>query len=250
MREEIGGGGAVDEMSGWKEEIIKNCHLWIESLPEDATFLEPKEAPDLYSFYEQLCVLKSELKKNARRTHETFSQFGDYLEEFQEILGTLRQRLDALSVEKESTQIVSRQKLFLQVVEIYERLRRFSKKLREAETPQQTKSEPPCAGFRERIIWRLMHRQESQPVDSGYGNLIEGFFLALSHFTDFLTGEDISRVSTKGEVFNPSYMIAVGIMPTDAAAPDMGFEEIEGGYMHGEQVLKPAKVTVTKRRGS
>ena len=245
MREKVGG-GCMDELSGWKEEIIKNCRLWIESLPEDSAFPEPEEEPDLYSFYEQLCVLKSEFKKNSRRTHETFSQLGDHLEGFQDVLGSLRQRLDALSIEKESTEILNRQRLFLQVVEIYERLRRFGDKLKETEGPPQADSESSGTGLRHWIMERLARKEEVPLV--GSGAVTEGFFLALSHFEDFLAGEGISRISTTGKAFDPSLMIAMGTVAVDADTPDMVFEEIEGGYMYDERVLKLAKVTVTKRK--
>jgi molecular chaperone GrpE (heat shock protein) len=43
-------------------------------------------------------------------------------------------------------------------------------------------------------------------------------------------------------------MIAVGTVETDAFPPNTVWEEISGGYLYGEHVLKLAKVTVTKRK--
>jgi molecular chaperone GrpE (heat shock protein) len=35
---------------------------------------------------------------------------------------------------------------------------------------------------------------------------------------------------------------------TDDVPPDVVYEEISGGYLYGERILKLAKVTVTKRK--
>jgi molecular chaperone GrpE (heat shock protein) len=43
-------------------------------------------------------------------------------------------------------------------------------------------------------------------------------------------------------------MQALAVVETDTALPDTVIEEIEGGYLYGEQVLKLARVTVAKER--
>lgn len=235
-----------EEMFSWKDEIAGNCRLWIENLREMPNVSVTDDEPDLYSFYEQLCILRSEFRKNSRRSHETFSQFGDHLQEFQTVLGSLSQRLDILSQERDSTEILARQRVLLRMVEIFERLRWFGKKLEEIRTVPREATEGFMPVFRERIKRLFAGRQK---VRSGIlDSISEGFFLALAHFEEFLAGEGVARIKATGTAFDPSVMIAVGTVETDAFPPNTVWEEISGGYLYGEHVLKLAKVTVTKRK--
>jgi len=117
------------------DEILDNCRSWLENIQVEPILAETEEQPDLHSFYEELCVLRSEFRKNSRRSHETFFQFGEHLGEFQGIMKSMGQRLDNLSKEQESAEALARQEILLQIAEIHERLRRFDEKLREMNSP-------------------------------------------------------------------------------------------------------------------
>ena len=239
-----------EEMPPWQDDIMRNCRLWTEGLREmagPAAEEEPEEAPDLYSFYEELCVLRNEFRKNARRSHEVFSQFGESLGGFQDVLGSLTQRQDVLSREQGSAEVLARQGHFLQIVELYERLRRFGEKLEETKAPRGPDAATSRTAFLDRIKARLGGKGKSP--DAVRAGIIEGFSLIVSHFEGFLAGEGISRIETVGRPFDPSVMLAVGIVETNTSAPDTVDEEIEGGYVYGEYVLKLAKVTVAKEKG-
>ncbi|MDO8721428.1 MAG: hypothetical protein Q7J31_04280, partial [Syntrophales bacterium] len=122
---------------GFSDEIARNCRRWLEDLQEMPSVSVTDEEPDLYSFFEQLCILRSEFRKNSRRSHETFGQFGDHLGEFQSVLDVLTQRLEIIAKEQDSAEFLSRQGLLLQMVELFERLRWFGEKLEEIPaTPQ------------------------------------------------------------------------------------------------------------------
>lgn len=259
----------------WQDKILDNCLDWLENLQEEPVLTEAEEQPDLYSFYEELCVLRSEFRKNSRRSHETFLQFGEHLGNFQGVMTSLAQRLDNLTKEQESTEAIARQGILLQIVEIHERMRRFDEKLKEMNAPP-----PPAAarpGLWERILGFLgtpcgkmspnpgdmgAQKERNKHVDQadrqakwdirGHDaascSLIEGFFLTMSHFDEFLARAGVSRTPTAGFPFDPSVMMAVGAVATDACPPHTVVEEISGGYLYGDHVLKLAKVTVSKQK--
>lgn len=233
-----------EDVSLWKDEVIKNCRLWIENIREMPVIHEIEEEPDLYSFYEQLCVLRNEFRKNSRRSHETFSQFGEHLEEFQNVLDTMAQRLYTLDRGDEDTKTLAQQKLFLQMVELYERLRRFGEKLKHIRILPKSTTEVSRPGLLDRI--GLIFTNKEVPEDSISNSIIEGFSMTLSHFEEFLAREGVSRIDVVGEFFDPSVMIAVGTIEGNDSPADTVFEEIEGGYLYKEAVLKFAKVIVIK----
>lgn len=235
-----------EEMFPWEDEIVGNCRLWIENLKDLPDVFVTEEEPDLYSFYEQLCVLRSEFRKNSRRSHETFSQFGNHLQEFQAVLASLSQRLDTLSQERDSTEILARQRVLVQMVELFERLRWLGKKLEEIPATPRHATEVFMPVFWKRIKRFFAGKQKAPGGTTD--SLREGFSLILAHFEEFLSSEGVSRIIATGTAFDPTVMIAVGTVETDACPPNTVFEEISGGYLYGKHVLKLAKVTVTKRK--
>ncbi|OPY61042.1 MAG: heat shock protein GrpE [Syntrophorhabdaceae bacterium PtaU1.Bin034] len=251
MHEEIGNG---DGISPWKDEILANCREWIEDIRSETELPavdQDGQAPDLYSFYQELCVLRSEFRKNARRSHEVFSRFGESLDGFQDTVGSLTKRLDLLSEERTSAEILAHQGLFLRLVELHERLRRVGDELQKT-TPVHRHG-PASRTDRTIIsgaIKRLLRSKEKGPAedDEPLQAAIEGFSLVLSHFEELLNHEGVSRIESLGKRFDPSLMVAVGVVETDVMDPDTVCEEIEGGYTHEGRVLKFAKVTVAKEK--
>lgn len=237
-------GKAGDEIPSWKHDIMDNCRLWLSRLHEMSDVSGAKENdPDLYSFYEELCVLRNEFRKNARRSHELFSRFGEHLEEFQDVLDSLMQRTDRLSQIQDNTEILARQELLLQMAELYERLRIFGEKLEGLGVPEATR---PSLGTR---IKGFFAGQQPVPAAGGVPqSMRDGFSLILSHFQGFLAAAGVSRIEAAGEPFDPAVMVAVGTVDTDDYPPDFVCEEISGGYLYRERVLTLAKVVVAKRK--
>jgi hypothetical protein len=157
---------------------MDKCRLWLSRLREapDVSGVEEND-PDLYSFYEELCVLRNEFRKNARRSHELFSRFGEHLEEFQGVLDSLMQRTDRLSQNQDSTEILARQELLLQMAELYERLRIFGEKLKGLGIPDATRP-----SLRARIKGILAGQPPAMAAGNVSQNMRDGFSLILSHF--------------------------------------------------------------------
>jgi molecular chaperone GrpE len=235
-----------EETFSWKDEIAGNFRLWIENLEKMPSVSVRSEEPDLYSFYEQLCILRSEFRKNSRRSHETFNQFAEHLEEFQVVIDSLAKRLERIGTEQDSTEFLARQGLFVQMVELFERLWWLGEKLKENGATSQRDRTVFGLNFLERIKGLFAGRQK--PPGGIPDSIREGYFLILSHFEEFLTSEGVTRIKATGMAFDPTVMIALGTVETDACPPNTIFEEISGGYRYGEHILKLAKVTVTKRK--
>ncbi|PIV01095.1 MAG: nucleotide exchange factor GrpE [Syntrophobacterales bacterium CG03_land_8_20_14_0_80_58_14] len=259
----------------WQDKILDNCLSWLEDLQEEPVLAETEEQPDLYSFYEELCVLRNEFRKNSRRSHETFLQFGEHLGDFKGVMTSLAQRLDNLTKEQENTEFIARQGILLQIVEIHERMRRFDEKLKEMNAPPPRGHLAARPGLWERMLGRgkvsprdkgkwkdhkkqigqvnQADRQEKQDMwghdaASCSHSVMDGFFLAMSHFDEFLAGEGVRCTPTTGAPFDPAVMIAVGVVATDTCPPHTVVEEISGGYLYGDHVLKLAKVTISKQK--
>ncbi|MEI6125513.1 MAG: nucleotide exchange factor GrpE [Pseudomonadota bacterium] len=224
----------------WKATLESNFRDWLHRLDEIPGDEESVDGPDLYSFYEELCVLRNEFGKNARRSHETFSRFGDSLASFQDVMQSLSARLERLARDEDAAGRLLNQELFLRIVEMYDRLNRLLLRL---DSPgADTESDTP--GMLKRI-WNVL-RGKTSPEDAPLGSLREGIAIVVSHFEALLDKEGISKIKTEGSLFNPLFMTAVGTVAADDHGPGMVVEEIAGGYLYGETILKLAAVTVSK----
>ena len=58
----------------------------------------------------------------------------------------------------------------------------------------------------------------------------------------------IKKIDTKGKKFDPNYHQAMSEIEDDKAEPGSIIQEIQAGYMLGERLLRPALVSVAKKR--
>ena len=58
----------------------------------------------------------------------------------------------------------------------------------------------------------------------------------------------IKKIDTKGEKFDPNYHQAMSEIEDDKAEPGSIIQEIQAGYMLGERLLRPALVSVAKKK--
>ena len=224
--------------------IEDNCKLWLEGLSDVPDSQVIDHEPDLYSFYEELCVLRNEFRKNARRSHETFSRFGEDLSDFQKVIHSLSLRLERLTKDENHIEMVSKQKLFLPIIDIYERLKRLESKL---EAHADKPDEAPSNVWRR--AWDKMKNAFSDVSKSPaaiQSSVREALSITLSHFEAILAEEGISRIETVGKCFDPSRMTAVEAIVSEGYPPNTIIEELSAGFMFRENVLKLANVTVSK----
>ena len=58
----------------------------------------------------------------------------------------------------------------------------------------------------------------------------------------------IKKIDTKGKKFDPNFHQAMSEIEDDKAEPGSIIQEIQAGYMLGERLLRPALVTVAKKK--
>lgn len=78
-------------------------------------------------------------------------------------------------------------------------------------------------------------------------SLITGLRLTLSQFHDVLAGEGLTAVPAAGEPFDPALHEAVTTVPAGDRPEGEVVTELQKGYRYGEELLRPARVTVATR---
>ena len=83
----------------------------------------------------------------------------------------------------------------------------------------------------------------------GGGNgksIVEGVEMVLQSMSDFLRSEGVTPLSTVGQVFDPQRHEAMDQVESAAHQPNTVVSEFHRGYLIGERMLRPARVTVAK----
>lgn len=76
--------------------------------------------------------------------------------------------------------------------------------------------------------------------------LVEGVTLVLKSLLDLLERQGVTRISAKGEPFDPAHHEAMAHVETTEHEPNRVVEEHQAGYRLNDRLLRPALVTVAK----
>lgn len=223
----VGQAGDDVKTDSWQEMVKEKAARWVEeisSLPE-AAYEEDQEA-DLYSFYEALCALRTEFRKSARRSHETFSRFGDAISEFGKTMEVIYSKVSDLEGERAAEDMLAKKERLLPLVELFERFRRLEGKLNAPPRPRL------FSGGR---AWK-----------EAWENFRSAFEIVCSHFEELLKREGVTAIDALNCAFDPRCMTAVSVQERNDLEPNTVVDEISKGYLCQGHILKPAEVKVSK----
>lgn len=219
-------------MENWKLEIETQFRAWVNRLDtEEPPVAEPAEerAPDLYSFFEALCVLRSDVHKSTRRSHDTFLRLGETLAGFEVTLTSLAERQAEERRQDQRLAQIERRAFLAPFAELLERLNRLEDRL---------KRSPDTGLLFSRRKWA-----------AAWSSLDQGFVLLREHFEQLLRAEGITSMATVGKSFDPTTMKAVAVEASNAVPHNTVVEELAAGYYHKGDVLKFAEVKIATRKG-
>jgi molecular chaperone GrpE (heat shock protein) len=219
-------------LDDWKQDISERMDEWLDRLngEEPADVAPPEEeTPDLYAFFEALCVLRSEVRKSTRRSHDTFVRFGESLTAFESTLQSLTERLGEERQQRDRLERIADRDLLAPFAQMLERLNRLEDRL----------DRPPDVGL-------LSARRRWADA---WSSLRQGFVLLREHYEMLLHEKGVVPMETVGRAFDPKTMKAVAVEESDTLAHNTVLEELAAGYLHKGDVLKFAEVKIAVRKG-
>lgn len=220
---------AAPGLDEWKCELRADFERWLDALDDipdaDDADGDDLEAPDLYSFYEQLAAATTEARKSNRRTAEAFSQWSETLSGFDRELRLLREQSARQPIAADGS--LSRS-WCLAFIEITDRLHRLAAAF--VLSPRRTL-------FGGDGRWAA--RWETQR---------QGYDILLSHVDALVAKAGVTRIQALHQPFDPATMSSVLAEP-DARWPHQTvIEEIAPGYLLRGELLRVAQVKVSTRK--
>jgi molecular chaperone GrpE len=221
--------GEHDALAGWKARLRSQFESWLETveeIPEASEEPASEDAPDLYSFYEELAALRAENRKGNRKSAEVFSQFGDSLGHFEGEVKRLREQLARLAPQG-GEQALPRPHC-LALVEMLDRWHRLRSAL------ERTPKSGVFAFLGPDRAWR-----------EAWENFRQGVSILLTHLEKLVEQAGVHPISALGQPFDPTRMVAVGTTPAGSGPANRVAEEMAAGYLWQGEVLRPAEVRIT-----
>src|SRR5271167_4728981 len=80
--------------------------------------------------------------------------------------------------------------------------------------------------------------------------ILDGVEMTVRALLDFLRGQGVTPIQSVGQSFDPNRHEAVDHVASQAHPPNTVVDEFHRGYLIGERVLRPARVSVAKGTGT
>ncbi|MFV1975373.1 MAG: nucleotide exchange factor GrpE [Candidatus Scalindua sp.] len=243
-----------DGLEAWKDGIEHDFKQWMDELTEIPEVKLPPDVPDIYSFYQELCVLRNEIRKGGRRNQDLLTRFGEGLSGFQQTLEEIQDGLCRKDNEKRGSGLEGNKPIFLPLVDILERMERLMERL-ESPPENEPSEERHASGWKARFI-RFLKKGPPTTSDNldnwvkAWNRLKEGFEITISHLDSLLKKEGVTRIETVGIDFDPALMTAVAVEYTEEHQEYLVLEEISSGFLFNNIVIKLAEVKISKKKES
>lgn len=220
----------MQHIEEWRQTLQDNINTWMEEFSsyEEIKATKQDNMLDLYGFYEELCVFKSEFRKSSRRNQDVFSTFGDALSGFETVIKDLSAKMLESEKQRDVEDILEKKKVLLPLVEMLERTRRILYKL----------ESPPGTGF-------FVSGKEWKKA---WSNMKEGITILLTHFEELIKKQGIEEIEAYGKLFDPYLMTAVEVEEVDNTEPNKVLDVLSAGFYYRGDVLKLAEVKLSKTK--
>jgi molecular chaperone GrpE len=105
-------------------------------------------------------------------------------------------------------------------------------------------------GFLRDLLPIVDNLERAVEAASGGGNgksIVEGVELVLRSLLDFLKSHGVTPLDSTGQPFDPQRHEAVAQIKSNAHPPNTVIDEFHRGYLIGDRMLRPARVSVAAR---
>ena len=216
----------ADPESRWKEQALADFQVWltqVESLPENGPLAEEMSC-DLYSLLAEFLSLKKQIEIQNREQSKhirALKGFNTFSGQGSEILARLGQQIDRLDKMEADAREAGRTDALICFLDVRDTLVRGGGAV------------AGKTGFFS--SGRKQHK-----------NLVQGYEMALRKLDQALATLETFPIDTRDCEFDPAVMTAVETRPAGTGRPGMVVDEVSGGFIRKDRLIRPAQVIVSK----
>ena len=157
---------------------------------------------------------------------------------------------EKLSVEEKLAE--TEDKLLRSLAEIENQRRRFEKEIKDAFEFGSFNFAKESLSILDNLerAKAAIEKDETLKKNQDLNKFIENINIIQKDLIAIFEKNKIKKIQTSNQKFNPNLHQAISELENDAVEPGVVLQEIQGGYMFGERLLRPAMVIVAKKKNS
>ena len=210
----------------WKECVLADFRRWLDDLPEDALDAEAPEPPecDLHDLFAEFAALRQEIRLQNREQSKAMRELGKAADSYETSARLVRRREDDLEAFEKRVAREAENRCLHAALDIRDAL------LRGRDAAGVLRDRP-----------RLFRRPPR-----GLDAVVEGYEMALRRFDRMLSRFGVRPLPATGRPFDSRTMHALETRRADRLEDGMVVEELLGGFLRGDEVLRLAEVAVNR----
>ncbi len=191
---------------------------------DDGSGAESSPDPDLFTLFGELAALKNEVKLESRQVKSALDQTRSWFDALQDANARLGEEQERRREQERAADRRTQKGLLLELLELRDRL--------QAGHDQASRFRPPRFGGR---------------AAGGFvASMAEGMAMNLRRLDETLARRDVHALTTLGRTFDPRTMHAAELAKDPAQGPGVVVGELRKGFLHQEELLRPAEVVVNR----
>ncbi len=210
----------------WKEKALDDFRDWLTELPDGLP--EEKsvamDSCDLYTLLTEFTSLRQEIKLQTREQNRALRHHEALIDGYQEAAALFKERVSALAELEENIRLASEKKALAPFLDVRDALVRGLESARAVSQSRSFFRRPP----------------------HGIVGVVEGYEMALRRFDRALSHAGVAPLNTVGQPFDAATMRAVERRADPGREPGVVIEELLGGFIRGDEVIRTAEVVVNR----
>ena len=217
--------------SKWKSKVLDDFTLWLASADTgadddaDSSLLSvTPDTCDFYTLFSEFISLKQEIKMQNREQHKALKISKSFTDDYKETFKIFKERTRGIAELESKIRLNCENKTAFLFFDVRDAILRGYKASLEAK--------------KQKTFFKCRHKNIE--------NISKGYEIAINKFDRALGAIGIQPIKTVNQLFDPTTMKAVESKSSSQHKSGTVIEELSGGFMKNNEILKFAEVIVVK----
>ncbi|MFO8085911.1 MAG: nucleotide exchange factor GrpE [Desulfobacterales bacterium] len=210
----------------WKLEALEDFRQWLAEIPDTKPASEAAslDSCDLFTLLSEFSALRQEIRVQNRQQAKSLSNIEDAAIVFQDAAQLFKSKSQQLDMFHENIRLACEKQSAVNFFDVRDALVRGKSAI-------------------EKIV---ENKSLFRPLPKGMDGVMEGYEMAIRRMDKALAALNIQPVKTVGEPFDPKTMKAIGKKAGSELGSGIVIEEVSGGFIRNDEIIKTAHVIVTQ----
>ncbi len=212
--------------AGWKTETLEDFRQWLAEIPDTKPPSESAtpDSCDLFTLLSEFSALRQEIRLQNRHLTKSKTTMDDVLPILQDSAQLFKAKSHQLDLMHEKIRLSCEKKTVTHFFDVRDALVRGKSALKKI----------------------VENKTFLRPLPKGIDGALEGYEMAIRRMDKALLALNVQPIETVGRPFDPKTMKAIDKKKQSGVDTGIVIEEVSGGFIRGDEILKTAHVIVAQ----